>query len=120
MPITASIKIKGYVQGYGCGRMEIDTAPLTNATSVPGVVELVLAAGNNTIAVPVGAKGVVITLDPTSTIFKTLKGIAGDTGILISSTNEGGSFVLPLFQVTSFVISASAVDTGKLTKFQFF
>jgi len=121
MSITASIKIKGYVQNAGYGRVEIDTLPLVSAVSVPSLLEVVLASGNNTINVPVGSIGVIITLDPASVRDKTLKGIVGDTGIPISSTGVGGTFVLALESVTSFVIvSVGGPDTGIITRFQFF
>jgi len=120
MPITSTARVKGYVQGAGYGRSEIETSPLTNAAAVPTLLEIVLASGANTIPVPAGSKAVIITCDPSSTRVKTLKGVAGDTGIPIASSGRGGSMLLKFTTaVTSFVINSSGADTGIITRFQF-
>ncbi len=118
MSLTASVSIKGYVRNYGYGRAEIDTAALTNASSVPSLLEVTLANGNNTITVPSGAKACIITMDPASTRTKILKGANGDTGIQISVSGKGGSMMIPLYLVSSFVINSSGADTT-ITRFQF-
>lgn len=56
--------------------------PLTNAAAPSGgPVKFVLAAGANTITLPAGAVGCVLTPPASSTNAKIIKGVAGDTGI---------------------------------------
>jgi len=109
MAITSSIKIKGYVQGYGAGRMEIDTTPFTDSTALPSV-QIGVVIGDNTITVPTGSSAVIISLDPvlsTGELF--LKGVAGDTGRRIFSIGLGGTIFFPVDStVASFVINSTA------------
>lgn len=88
-----------------------------NAASI--VKQIVLANGLNTIVIPTGARGVLIEFADGSTVTKTLKGVTGDTGILLDPT---GWHILR-FSATppaSFAITASAADTGYTTYFTFF
>lgn len=107
MAITTSVKIKGYVQGYGVGRMEIDTAPETgiNINIVKGT-----AIGDNTFTKPLGSSttGAIITIPTNNTGTHILKGAAGDTGIQIATTGLGGTFFFPLASAaTGFIINSS-------------
>lgn len=120
MTITAAVNIKGYIQALGAGRVEIDSIVFDEATAIPTKVVLELASGANTISCSSSCRGVIITNNPASTRTKTLKGVAGDTGIVIASSGFGGTFVLLLDAVSSFVINSSGADTGILTEFQFF
>lgn len=120
MAITAAFNIQGYIQNLGAGRVEIDSVVFEDSTAVPTKVVLELAINANIISCPSSCRGVIITNSPASTRTKTLKGVSGDTGIVIASSGFGGTFVLLLDTVTSFVINCSGADTGVLTEFQFF
>lgn len=77
--------------------------PLSN-TSAPygGPIPVALSSGNNTLTPPATAQGVMIIPPTGSAITKTLKGIAGDTGILLNNALPtvlslpvgGGAFVI--------------------------
>jgi hypothetical protein len=123
MAITSTFSIKGYLQGMGAGRIEIETPAKTSAAAVPGRVVIELSSGSNQIDVPnggAGVTGVIITCPAASTRTKILKGAAADTGIQIATSGLGGTFVLLLSSVTRIFINCSGADTGVLTEFQFF
>ena len=83
-----------------------------NAVSPGSITIHTLAIGTNTITVPVGAtiKGATIIPPSGNTAALTLKGIAGDTGVVISSTDPTslGFETAPV----SFVLTAGAIVTG--------
>jgi len=119
--ITASVGIKGFIQSLGVGRVEIESTLITAAIAQPTNLVVVLASGDNTISFPASTQGVIITLPSASIRTKILKGAAGDTGILIASSGQGGTMLLRLAAtVTSFIINCSGTDAGLLTEFQFF
>lgn len=61
------------------------TAPMVNtAAPAGGPVDVTLAIGDTTIAVPTGAQGFVLVPPSASTVVKTLKGVGGDTGFAIA------------------------------------
>jgi len=121
MAIQSSIEITGYINNLAAGRLNLDTIAVENSASISSSTELACASGDNTITIPTGARGVIITFPTLATTTKRLKGVAGDTGIQVDTTTRGGSFYL-LFGASpgaSFVINSSALDTLK-TQFQFF
>lgn len=120
MAITSTVKVRGYIQSLGAGRVEIETVAFTDAASVPQRLMVELASGPNDIDVPVGARGCIITLPPTSTRTKILKGNNTDVGIQISTTGLGGTFYLIFGVISQFVVDCSGADTGLFTEFQFF
>jgi hypothetical protein len=76
--------------------------------TAPGSVTL--AAGFNTVSVPATATAVLIVPPPTSTNVKTLKGITGDTGVLLGvATPTFLSFTAAQF--ASFGITSVAAET---------
>ncbi len=84
-------------------------AGTTNATG-SGQNQLVdLSSGNNTITVPSNAVGVTIVPPADNTDVLTLKGVNGDTGIIISPADP---MFLSLDGASSFVINASGAVTG--------
>ena len=88
-------------------------SPVVN-TAAPsgGTTPLVLAAGTNTVSVPSGAIGFVLSPPTSSTNGKTLKGIAGDTGVPLRP-NAPSMLYLPNGAV-SFVITSVGIETCAL------
>ena len=86
-------------------------ADITNTTAPSGgPVNTVLSAGNNTITVPTGSRGVMIRPPVGSTNVKILKGVGGDTGITMDPAQP---FYLP-FAVSppaNFVINSAGIET---------
>ncbi len=84
--------------------------PLTNTTP-PGNVptNLALSTGNNTVTIPAGTNRIMLVDPPGSTNAKTLKGVAGDSGIALRPGD------VHVFGVTSsqasFVVNAAAPET---------
>lgn len=86
-----------------------DTFSAEENDSSPGEIHSIdLAIGANTIVVNDHSVAVVIipTIDNVSIL--TLKGIAGDTGIILNPTRPS---IVSLDTVTSFVLNASAITT---------
>lgn len=97
---------------------------ITPAKQVAGVTkfqtsQIELANGANTITIPAAMKYVLIVFDTTSSTVKTLKGIAGDTGIVVAPGTTTSWVLLPI-TTGSFVINSAGADTGKLTTITFF
>lgn len=82
----------------------------TNASS-PGQIEVktFTGAGDNTVTIPTGATGVRIMPPSANTQALTLKGVAGDTGILIHKTDYTS---IALGAASSFVINVAGTVTG--------
>lgn len=88
------------------GDVEFSQLFLAHPNSIsPGVnTTQALTSGNNTIAVPDDATGVTIIPSSTNTIVLTLKGVSGDTGIIIAPDAPTS---LGLDGVASFVLNVS-------------
>lgn len=81
----------------------------TGATS-PGEIKITdLTTGNNTITVPDDAIAVTIVKPSGNTVVLTLKGVNGDTGILLSLTDPDSISLNG--SVTSFVINVASAVT---------
>lgn len=98
----------------------VGSVPERNYRITPALTErdvVSLAAGANTITVPLGAQGVAIDLNGATEI--TLKGVSGDTGIALSPSAAVPRLplFLPLSGVTSFVLTngESTAQTVYLT-----
>lgn len=89
------------------------------AIAVPlgGITLVTLASGFNTIAVPTGATVVIITFAPNNAVGVTLKGITGDTGLVLNKTGVN-ELQLDATQ-TTIGITASSIHTTQTT-IQFF
>lgn len=70
-----------------------------------------LASGANTITVPTGAVAMIMALPSGNTVAVTLKGISGDTGILLHTTYP---LVLPLGSVSTLVLTAAGAVTATI------
>lgn len=119
MAATASVSITGTVTGLPTGSRVLGPMTIASVSAVGSVTDLILASGVNTITVPTGATAAIIQFAVGSVTTKTLKGIAGDTGIVVAKT---GTVVIN-FDTTAlpanFVINSSALDTGLTTEITF-
>jgi len=111
---SSTVSITGTVTDLPTGDKAIGPITCTSAAAVASETQLVLASGANTITVPAAATLAIIVFDATSNVNKTLKGVTGDTGILVA---KAGCFMLQLdaAAVASFVITAASADTAKTT-----
>ena len=91
-----------------------ETISAASNTAAPGVMELLtLSSGANTITVPTGgstAKACTMMPPSGNTATLTLKGVTGDTGVLMHATDP--TSISLASSVTSFVITTSAIVTG--------
>ena len=84
------------------------TAPIVNAAApAGGPLNVALSTGDNTLAVPPGAQGLVFVPPSSSVVAKKLKGIAGDTGFLLSPTLPS-AIMVPAGTATVLINAASA------------
>ena len=119
MAITSTVQLRGYFSGLLAGSRSVSPTDFSNAASSGQVDYLTLASGANTVTVPTNARAVLIAFDTTSTAVKTLKGVTGDTGIVLDPV--GWNFLrFAASPPTNFVINSSAADTGKRTEITFF
>jgi len=108
---------------------EITSLVTENPVAPIGSSRIKLPDGNNTIIVPSGSRGVIITFNDDCDSFKTLKGVAGDTGIQVASpflsVRNSGVFMLlfgaspPASFVIGSVLAPAGIDPG-FTEFLFF
>lgn len=113
MAVTATRKITITLSGDFVGTEQYSAA--SNAVS-PGVRQLiVLASGANTITPPLGATPKAVTIIPPSgnVISITLKGVTGDTGVLLHLTDPS-SFGLGS-ATNTFVLTAGSLFTNPVT-----
>jgi len=119
MATRSLIQLRGFIESLPGGSKNIVPADIQNTTPPEAETQLILASGANTVVIPALARGAVIVFDSTSTVTKTLKGVTGDTGILIRKDSWhvlGFDSPAP----ADFVITASAADTGKYTRIVWF
>jgi len=120
MALRSLVQLRGFFDLIPGGSKNINPSDLQNNDPPSVETQLVLANGANTITVPAKAEGALIIFDSTSTVVKTLKGLTGDTGIVV----RPNAWCVLTFDTTSpiasFVIDASTADTGKYTNIVFF
>lgn len=109
MAASGVITIGGTISGEPTGSKSLN-AQVTLANAVGASTDVVLASGPNTIAVPAGATCALIQPPAGNVVALTLKGITGDTGILIHKTNPTFLSLDP--GQASFVITAASLTTG--------
>lgn len=111
MAVTAKRSISTVYSGDVVGTQAVAAA---DNTVSPGVVELkTLALGANTITAPTGgatAKAVTIVPPAGNLVQLTLKGVTGDTGVLLHLTDPTSIALAPA--QTTFVLNAGAICTG--------
>lgn len=105
MAKTSTVSVGVTITGDGTTTSYSPTAVQNTSAPDGGPRLLVLTTGNNTITPPTGATG--FTLSP-GTVAKTLKGIAGDTGVPLSIT---GLTTVFLASAASFVINSTGGET---------
>lgn len=100
--INVSVQVE--VTTVGDGENHTDSFLAVNSNGLPPTQQI-MSVGNNTVAIPTNAKGVV-GVYPTSGGNRILKGISTDTGVTLN--NATGFFYLR-FQagLTSFVVSTT-------------
>ena len=112
MAANAVIQITGQISGAATGGKTIGPMTLTSSAACPQTQELTLAAGDNTVTVPVATNnapsGCFITLPSSNTSVVTLKGAAADTGIVIGKTStQMLNWLASASAPTSFILNAA-------------
>lgn len=117
---VGQFQIQGLVQGSPNPQLVLPPYYLPSPTSIPEVIPVTLAASANTITIPhPSTNGMVLIVPPnyawptalsTFSGTLTLKGVSGDTGILISNTYPT-EFALAATSPSSFVITATTTGT---------
>ena len=78
----------------------------TENTNSPGSVQnYALSSGNNTITPPSNSTGATIVFPAANTVLVTLKGVSGDTGVVLHPTDPTR---IGLNSTTAFVLSAAS------------
>lgn len=117
---VGNVTVAGNVMGSPTGARSFGPLTITALSAVDQTSVLSLSSGNNTVTVPSGATAAVIvgpngtipTPNPLSSATLTVKGVGGDTGIVVSSKWP----TLLTFDTTpaTFVINASGSCTVEI------
>lgn len=112
--MAGTFTISGSSAGLLTGAKTIGPVTITGAAVIGEVLDVTLAAGDNTIAVPAGA--VAVWFVPPTGSSATLKWRtnlnAADGGTPISATDPFGPYVFRNLSVTSLIINASGTVAG--------
>ena len=119
MALRSLVQLRGFFELLPGGSKNINVSDLQNNTPPSEEVQLILLLGDNTITVPALAAGCIIVFDSTSVTTKTLKGAAGDTGIILAPTQWSVLTFTPA-GITDFIINSSAEDNSLYTTIIFF
>lgn len=119
MALRSLVQLRGFIESLPGGSKNISPTDIQNNTPPSFEIQDVLAAGDNTIIVPANAYGCIIIFDPTSTTVKKLKGVAGDTGVVLAK-NKWNVITFDAVPITDFLINSSVADTDKTTTVIFF
>lgn len=93
------------------GEIELLSVKEAENSTAPGDVDvLTLAIGANTITPPTGAKGVTILFPAGNLVLVTLKGVTGDTGIVLHLTDPTSFGINSA--ASTFVLTAAAELVG--------
>ena len=83
--MAGNLTLGGFLNGLPMGQLNVGPFTIVaNAGNNLAATEITLANGFNSITVPTWAVGVIIIPSPTNAVAMTLKGITGDTGILLA------------------------------------
>lgn len=121
MAASGTLSVGGSISDMPTGARAIGPITMTSSAASGVVIHVILQSGANTITLPTAIKPAmcVIKLPATNTALVTLKGVTGDTGIVIGKT---GYTVLP-FDVTApptaFCLTSAATHTGLTTEITF-
>lgn len=118
MAVGGSVTISGTITGLPIGSKVVGPYQIAPTGLVDQVTDITLVSGDNTITVPATATGCVIIPPPVNTVVLKIKGVGGDTGIVISKINP---FILCFDTVppASFIINAASLTAGN-TAIEFF
>ena len=122
MPAAAIVTVDGTITSTPTGKRTLGPMVLTSANANSQVQRIVLQSGTNTITVPTvpAPTGCIIQLPATNTAATTLKGVTGDTGVLIGKTG----FIVLSWEAASapaaFDLTSAATQTGLVTEIAFF
>lgn len=107
MAIRSEVNLIAILEGLSTGARTVNPSVLGQA-SAPASSSIALDNGDNTITVPSTAHGVIIIFPATSLAIKTIKGIGGDTGIIVHPSKWLVlSFATTGGPITDFIINAS-------------
>lgn len=87
MAVTGTISVSGTLVGGPIGQRVINTVNTVTA-GIDGSITQTLAIASTTIAVPTGATLAIIAVTGTTTGTMILKGVAGDTGVVLDTTGK--------------------------------
>jgi len=110
MPATSQVTITGVKAGLPFGSESIGPLTILNTASGDAVTDLSSLNGDNTIAVPSWAIGVIISLPAGNTTALKLKGASGDTGVSLHLTNPS-VLSLPASQ-TTFILNVAGAGVA--------
>lgn len=102
MSITSDSRVINIFTG-DLGMQSIQSA-LENANSPGSIQDISLALGANTITPPANSTGATIVFPAANTVLVTLKGVTGDTGIVLHPTDPTR---IGLNSTTAFVLTAA-------------
>lgn len=110
MAATGTVTTSGTVTGLPGGNSLTIAGQITSAAAVGELLQQALTTGANTITVPTGSVAVIITPPSGSVVVLTLKGVTGDTGVIIAPSGlVSFPAVIPLGAAqTTIVVNASA------------
>jgi hypothetical protein len=113
--MAGSVTIQGLLTGTTSGTQYVGPFVLVpNAAGNYATTEVTLASGANTITVPSWAAFAIIIPPTANAVALTLKGVTGDTGILIDLTSPS-LLNFPATPPASFVITAASLTTAPTT-----
>lgn len=115
MAATGAITISGSVTGLSTGTKTLVGA-ITSVAAVGQIVDVVLASGDNTIAVPAGTTAVLIEPPSGNVVALKLKGVGGDTGVLLHKVYPTLLALDP--SQTTLIVNAASLTAGA-TEFSF-
>ena len=119
MALRSLIQLRGFIESLPGGSVNIAPIDIQNNTPPQAALPVILLSGDNTILTPALAKGAIIVFAPTSITVKKLKGVGGDTGIIVGK-NSWCVLTFDTPNIVSFIINSSALDTGLYTNIIFF
>lgn len=121
MAASGTLSVGGSISDMPTGSRTVGPLTMTAAAASGVVIHVILQSGANTITLPtaIAPSMAVIKLPATNTALVTLKGVTGDTGIVIGKT---GFAVIPFNSAsppTDFCLTSAALQTGLTTEITF-
>lgn len=108
--MPATVRVTGAVDSLSAG-MKVFFATITSTASVSDINQVTLAATTDyTVTKPTGAIGVLIYPPTPNTQTLILKGVGGDTGLVLHPTNP--TILTLATATTTFILRSSGIVTG--------